>query len=61
MTADYDEDDPLTYWATVHRRLPILGKLVRQVLCCPASSAQSERDFSHTGLIITARRSLGDL
>ena len=27
-------------------------------VCCPASSAQSERDFSHTGLIITARRSL---
>ena len=57
-TANYDEDDPLTYWSTVHRLLPILGKLVRQVLCCPASSAQSERDFSPTGLIITARRSL---
>ena len=57
-TSDYDEEDPLTYWATIHRRLSILGKLVRQVLCCPATSAQSERDFSHFGLIITARRSL---
>ena len=30
----------------------------KQNLCCPATSAQSERDFSHTGLILTSRRSL---
>ena len=36
-TSDYD-DDPLTYRATIHRRLPILGKLVRQVLCCSTTS-----------------------
>ena len=57
-TSDYDEDNPLTYLATIRRRLPILGKLDRHVLCCSATSAQSERDFSHTGLIITARRTL---
>ena len=44
-TSDYDEDNPLTYWATVHRRLPILGKLVRQVLCCPATSHYQNEIF----------------
>ena len=58
VVSKYDEEDPLTYWATVENRLPLLGKLARHVLCCPATSAQSERDFSHTGLIITDRRSL---
>ena len=58
VACDYDEEDPLTYWATVQHRLPLLGKLARHVLYCPASSAQSERDFSHTGLILTSRRSL---
>lgn len=54
----YDEDNPLSWWSTNHVRLPKLAKIVRRVLCCPASSAQSERDFSHTGLTLTGRRSL---
>ena len=56
VTSGYDEEDPLTYWATVQHRLPLLGKLARQMLCCPATSAQSERDFLHTGSISTSRR-----
>ena len=39
VACDYDEEDPLTYWATVQHRLPLLGKLARHVLCYPASSA----------------------
>ena len=58
VASDYDEENPLTYWATVQHSFPILGKLARHVLCCPATSAQSERDFSHTGMILTSRRSL---
>ena len=58
VASGYDEEDPLTYWATVRHRLPLLGKLVRHVLCCPATSTQSESDFSNTGLILTSRRSL---
>ena len=58
VASDYDEEDPLTFWATIQHHLPLLGKLAPHVLCCPASSAQSERDFSHTGLILTSRRSL---
>ena len=58
VASDYDEENPLTYWVTVQHRVPLLAKLARHVLCCPATSAQSERDFSHTGLILTARRSL---
>ena len=58
VASDYDEENPLNYWVTVQHRVPLLAKLVRHVLCCPATSAQSERDFSHTGLILTARRSL---
>ena len=58
VASDNDEENPLTYWATVQHRFPILGRLARHVLCCPATSAQSERDFSHTGMILTSRRSL---
>ena len=58
VASDYDEEDPLTFWATIQHRIPILGKLARHVLCFPASSAQSERDFSHICLILTSRRSL---
>ena len=58
VASDYDEEDPLTFWATVQHRFPLLGTVARHVLCCPATSAQSERDFSHTGLILTSRRSL---
>ena len=58
VASDYDEENLLTYWATVQHRFPLLGKLARHVLRCSATSAQSERDFSHTGLILTSRRSL---
>ncbi|KAK3910315.1 E3 SUMO-protein ligase ZBED1 [Frankliniella fusca] len=37
-------------------RFPRLGKLAKQILCIPASSASSERAFSVAGLIVTPRR-----
>jgi len=52
-----NEDDPLAWWIANKSQYPQLFRLVRHVMCCPASSAQSERDFSHTGLILTQRRS----
>ena len=50
VATDYDEEDPLTYWASVQYRFPPLGRLARHFLCCTSTSAQSERDFSHTRL-----------
>jgi hypothetical protein len=41
----------------VQNDLPILHKLAKQVCCVCATSAQSERDFSAVGLIITQLRS----
>ena len=58
VASDYEEENRLNYWVTVQHRVPLLAKLARHVLCCPATSAQSERGFSHTGLISMARRSL---
>ena len=58
VASDYDEENPLAYWVTVQHRLPLLAKLARHALCCSDTFAQSERDFSHTGLILTTRRSL---
>ena len=35
---------------------PNLSKLARRVLCVPATSASSERMFSHAGLTVTKNR-----
>ena len=47
VASDYDEENPLTYWATVQHRFPILGRLARHVLCCPATSRNPNVTF-HT-------------
>ena len=39
-------DDPLEFWKERVRHLAILGALAKRVYAIPASSSQSERDFS---------------
>ena len=35
VASDYDEEDPLTYWASVQYRFPLLGRLSRHVRPLP--------------------------
>ena len=49
-------NSPLLWWQTRHLTLPILAELARRVLCTPATSAPSERLFSHAGLTIANDR-----
>jgi hypothetical protein len=48
--------DPLSYWKDNQVKFPYMTRLVRRVLCVPATSAASERLFSTAGLIITKKR-----
>jgi len=47
---------PLDWWQFHQVRLPYLSRLARRTLAIPASSAATERLFSHTGNILTAKR-----
>ncbi|MES3019411.1 MAG: hAT family dimerization domain-containing protein [Bacteroidota bacterium] len=49
-------NNPLEWWKTREQQYPLMSKLARQYLCCPATSAPSERIFSSAGLTITAKR-----
>ena len=48
---------PLHFWQQQQEDYPLLSHVARRVFCISASSAQSERDFSSVGHIITDVRS----
>ena len=48
---------PLVFWRENSNDYPLLSQVARRVLVISASSAQSERDFSSVGRIITDARS----
>lgn len=50
------EQDPITWWSLNRSMFPYLSILVRQVLCCQATSVASERVFSRAGHIISDQR-----
>jgi len=48
--------DVLEWWKGMASHLPILSELAREWLCIPGASTSSERLFSASGNIITAKR-----
>lgn len=48
--------DLMQWWHCNQRTLPQLAALARTVLCIPATSASSERNFSATGYVMNERR-----
>ena len=47
-----DKTDILSWWKHHEVELPLLAELARYILAIPASSATSERIFSHGGLTV---------
>lgn len=52
------EVNPNDWWQEHSDRFPRLFKLFKKLSTIPATSASSERDFSHAGNIITDKRSM---
>ena len=50
------DTNPLVWWKTNQGRYPHLSKLAKQLLCIPATSVPSERVFSVSGTITSAKR-----
>ncbi len=51
------DGDPLTWWKSNECKYPHIAKMARCYLAVPGSSVPSERVFSTTGDIVTAKRS----
>jgi len=49
--------NPLQFWEKHATEYPIMSETARRLLCIPAISAQSERDFSAVGRTVTDMRS----
>lgn len=58
-TSDGKFSDPLQWWEDMsdRKKFPILSQLASQFLAIPATSAPSERNFSRSALVLTAKRS----
>lgn len=52
-----ETDDILKFWFNKRNDFPILYKVVKKILCIPATEFESERNFSITGWICDSRRS----
>jgi len=58
-TGKRDDDDPktlLTWWKSKASLFPRLAVLAQRIPAIPATSANSERNFSRAGLIISDKR-----
>ena len=51
-----DSFDLLLWWKGHSEMFPNLAQVARKIMCIPASSAASERDFSMAGFVIQERR-----
>ena len=49
--------NPLEWWRNHETKFSTLAALVRKLLCIPATSAPSERIFSHAGQTVSGLRS----
>ena len=52
-----DEDTVLSYLQANETIFPALSALARKVFSVQATSSASERNFSHAGVVVSARRS----
>lgn len=50
------DSDPLHYWSSCEKSLPMLSSLARKFLCIPATSVPSERLFSAAGELVSLKR-----
>lgn len=50
-------EDPLMWWKSKEKDLPLLAKLAQRILCIPGTSVAAERVFSTAGDVVTAQRS----
>lgn len=50
------ETDILGWWKEHEKTVPALARVAKSILCIPASSGSSERNFSAAGLVVTDRR-----
>lgn len=49
-------EDPLSWWQTYEKKLPLLARLARKYLCIPATSVAAERHFSAAGKTVSKTR-----
>ena len=51
-------ENPMNWWRSNEKELPMLSQLAKQYLCIPGTSVPSERVFSTAGDILNAKRSV---
>jgi hypothetical protein len=56
LATSFIGENPLTFWSTHSKDLPILARIARCILCVPVTPSQVERLFSASGRICTFDR-----